>query len=154
MKKILAFNLLMLIAASSWAIPINSPIGYWKTIDDVTHVPKSILELSLDENENLQGNVVKIFSHPGNDQSDLCIACKGRKHNKPILGMTLLERLQPNPKNPGEWSNGKITDPANGKIYHCFLRVADNGQQLNIRGYVGIPLFGRSQTWIRVPSPD
>lgn len=149
MKKILNSIALYLVVTISYAVPINSPIGYWKTIDDVSHTPKSILELSMDENEYLQGKVVKIF---GKDPSELCTACKGRNHNKPILGMILLEKLQANLKSPGEWSNGSIIDPANGKIYHCYVRVSANGQQLTIRGFVGIPLFGRSQTWVRVAS--
>lgn len=144
------FIILLCMNALCFAVPINSPIGFWKTIDDVTHTPKSIMELSMDENDHLQGRVVKIFPEQSRDQNELCIACRGANHNKPILGMILLENMHPNSNNPGEWSNGRIIDPANGKIYHCYLRVAANGQELYIRGYLGIPLFGRSQTWVRV----
>jgi len=125
---------------------LTSPLGYWKTIDDISGKPRSIIYIS--ENQNsLQGKVVQIFPRPGHTIHDVCTECKGENSNKPILGMTILKNLQ---ASESQWQNGEILDPANGKTYKCNIRLTDNGKHLNVKGYIGIPLFGRSQTWERV----
>lgn len=129
------------------AVPTNSPIGYWKTIDDVSGKPKSIIQIWQDDNKNLLGKVVKIFPKEGEDQTKLCSACSGEKHNQPIVGMVILTGLQ---AQKNKWDSGKILDPENGKSYSCSVKVNDNGKKLNVHGYIGIPLLGRSQTWERV----
>lgn len=156
MKKILlsifmTVSLFMLIPIS-YASASNSPLGYWKTIDDVTGKPKSILKIFMSGGA-LYGQVVKIFPRPGYDQNELCTACTGYRHNKKIVGMVIMEGLHQNPNSPAEWSGGTIMDPLNGKTYKCYITLISNGQKLNVRGYIGISLFGRTQTWIRVPKP-
>lgn len=135
---------------SAFAAP-DSPVGYWKTIDDITGKPKSIVHIWRTANNTLEGQVVKIFPSPGKTQSEICTACKGDKLNQPIVGMVILSGLQ---GNQTHWKNGEILDPENGKSYSCSLRVADNGNLLDVHGYVGLPLLGRSQTWQRVDVMD
>jgi len=150
MKKISQlFFICLSLFVLQYAYAANSPIGYWKTIDDVTGKPKSILHI-YETNGALYGQIVKIFPRPGYDQNELCSACKGSRHNKRIVGMVIMEGLKQSTNNLSEWSGGQILDPVNGKTYRCNIEVTDNGQQLNVRGYIGVPLFGRSQTWIKV----
>ncbi len=47
------------------------------------------------------------------------------------------------------WEDGKIYDPKSGKTYDCILKVKENNKVLDIRGYVGVPMFGRTSTWTR-----
>jgi len=141
----------MLFAGIAIAATNASPVGLWKTIDDVTDKPKAIIHITEAQDHTLQGSIVKIFPRPGHDQNELCSACKGLKHNQRIVGMTILEGLRPDHKSPGYWKGGKILDPKNGKTYHSTLQLVDD-KTLSVRGYVGIPLFGRSQTWHRVSS--
>jgi uncharacterized protein (DUF2147 family) len=128
-----------------------SPVGLWKTIDDITGRPKSILEVS-EQNGHLGGKIVKLYTKPGEDPNKLCHACSGSRHNQPIVGMMIVEGLTASADHPGAWSEGKILDPKNGKTYHCSMQLMDKGQKLKVRGYLGISLFGRTQTWIRVKS--
>ena len=46
------------------------------------------------------------------------------------------------------WTGGKIYDPQAGKVYSCTMKLKAN--TLNIRGYVGISIFGRSSEWNRI----
>ena len=124
-----------------------SPIGYWKTIDDTTGRPKSIIKIWKSNDQMLMGKVIKIFPKQGNDQAKVCTACKGENHNQPIVGMVILSQLK---NKQAHWADGKILDPENGKTYSCSLRTTAAGRKLNVHGYVGLPLFGRSQTWERV----
>lgn len=130
-----------------------SPIGYWKTIDDVTGNPKAIVQIWQQPDKTLWGRILKIFPRPHHDQNELCTACKGERHNQPIVGMTIIKRLKLAKDITLQWRGGEILDPKNGKIYHSLINLTENGQKLRVRGYIGLPLFGRSQTWFRVDDP-
>jgi uncharacterized protein (DUF2147 family) len=127
---------------------VDSPIGYWKTIDDVTGKPKSIVQIWKTDDHVLMGKVIKIFPKDGSaDQAKVCNECKGDLHNQPIVGMVILSGLKAKER---QWGNGKILDPENGKSYSCAMHTTDNGKKLDVRGFIGLPLLGRSQTWERV----
>lgn len=127
---------------------LNSPIGYWRTLDEVTGKPKSIIRIWKDENNKLQGKVIKVFTSDGSDPTTkICSACTGIMHNQPIIGMVVLTGLTAKKQ---QWGNGQIVDPENGKSYKCALRTLENGKKLHVRGYLGLPLLGRSQTWERL----
>lgn len=155
MKKLFclaASALIMLFAQGVSAADSNSPVGLWKTIDDVTGKPKSIIEITETPQHTLQGKVIKIFPRPGYDQNEICAACRGPKHNQRIVGMIVLEGLRADVDDPGRWNNGKILDPKNGKTYNSTVQLTDGNTRLNVRGYIGIPMFGRTQIWERVTS--
>lgn len=137
--------LLQVIAASN----NSSPVGLWKTIDDETGKPKAIVQISETRDQTLTGRILKIYPRPGYDQHELCAACTGANHNKPIVGLVILENLVHDKKNTDEWNGGNILDPKNGKTYHCTIQLLNKGERLRVRGYIGLPLFGRSQTWLR-----
>ena len=122
-----------------------TPAGLWKTIDDVTGKERSIVRI-VEVNGEFQGKVETIFERPGDDPDHLCDKCKGERKDKPVIGMTILWGL----KHDGDvWKGGKILDPDNGKTYSCKMELADNGKELNVRGFIGISLLGRTQTWYR-----
>lgn len=153
MKKII-FVLLILLSGSLFSIAnaqtIYSPIGYWKTIDDVTGKPKAIVEIWQQSDSTLSGRIIKLFPRPGYDQYSLCKACEGELHNQRIVGMVFLKNLVQSQNDSLQWAKGEILDPKNGKIYQSSLRLSKNGQNLLVRGYIGLPLFGRTQTWVRI----
>lgn len=131
----------------------NLAIGFWKTIDDVTGKPKAIVQISENHDKTLSGRIIKIYPRRGYDQNELCEACSGIKHNQRIVGMEFLEKLTQDPEHHERWSNGTILDPHNGKLYSASLRVMDHGNKLYVRGYVGLPLLGRTQIWEKVENP-
>ena len=65
--------------------------------------------------------------------------------SKPLLGLEILKDFV---FEDGKWTDGTIYDPKTGKTYSCNLNIKNDGQ-LNIRGYVGISLIGRSESWKR-----
>jgi uncharacterized protein (DUF2147 family) len=125
----------------------NSPVGYWKTIDDITGKPKSIVKIYRNQDQTLAGQVVKLYPSSDKEKHTVCIACSGNKHNQPIVGMVILSGLK---SSSAQWGDGNILDPHNGKTYNCSAKLAENGKRLTVRGYIGLPLLGRSQTWERV----
>lgn len=124
----------------------QTPIGTWKTIDDKTNQPKSHIEI-YEKGGKLYGKVVK-FLRANADPNRRCTDCSGSKKNQLIMGMNVLENME---LKDGMWKNGVITDPENGKEYSCRMWLKQgNPNELVVRGFLGISLLGRSQTWYRV----
>ncbi|OGT38829.1 MAG: hypothetical protein A3F12_04795 [Gammaproteobacteria bacterium RIFCSPHIGHO2_12_FULL_38_14] len=151
-KHILLISCLIFLSGVVFANPSPtqnklSPVGYWKTIDDISGKPKAIVQIWKSSDQKLYGKVVQLFNR---DPHVRCKTCVGEKQNQPIVGMTILNHFKPDQNQVATWNGGSILDPKNGKVYHSTMRVLSNGKQLSVRGYIGIPLFGRSQVWERV----
>ncbi|CAD6558794.1 DUF2147 domain-containing protein [Paraburkholderia sabiae] len=143
-KQALVAGLLLAGAASAFA-QADTPVGTWQTIDDHTGQPKALVQISQDANGALSGKVIKGLG--ANDQPDRrCTACTDARKDQPILGMTIISDMK---KDGDNWDGGQILDPENGKLYKCKMHVEDGGQKLVVRGYIGVSLLGRSQTWVR-----
>lgn len=125
-----------------------TPVGLWKTIDDHSHKPRALVRIS-ESHGVLSGRIIRLFRAPGQDPAPRCADCRGKRHDQPVLGMKILWGFR---RDGGRWQDGRILDPETGKIYRCRLRVSDDGEKLRLRGYIGLPLFGRSQTWLRADS--
>lgn len=123
-----------------------SPVGKWKTIDDATGEEKSIVEIWI-EDGLLTGRIDSLFIKEGEDPNPICDKCKGENKDKPVLGMTIIWNMR---EGDEYWQGGKILDPENGKIYGCKLKVIDSGKRLEMRGFLGVSLLGRTQYWHRV----
>lgn len=143
MKSLFVTAILML--ASSLVTAAGSPVGVWRSIDDKTRQERSIIRIT-EENGELKGVVEKLFDQPGDDPAHLCKECKGERKDKPIMGMTILWGLK---KDGDAWAGGEIFDPKNGKTYRCKMTLSEDGKSLNVRGFIGISLIGRTQTWLR-----
>lgn len=122
-----------------------SPVGLWKTIDDNSGQPRGLIRIR-EFHGRLEGIVEKGFPKPGENQPPKCDKCDGARHNQPILGMTILWGLT---KQGDEYQGGEILDPESGKIYRAKMKLIDNGKKLEVRGFIGVSLFGRSQIWLR-----
>jgi uncharacterized protein (DUF2147 family) len=125
----------------------NSPVGRWKTIDEKSGKAKSIVRI-WEENGKLRGKVETLFREPGQEQDPVCKVCPEGTRGEKIRGMTILWDLAP----AGEWwEGGRILDPANGKVYKCRMLPMESGKKLQVRGFIGISMLGRSQVWVREP---
>ncbi|MBN9312645.1 MAG: hypothetical protein BGO40_00090 [Chryseobacterium sp. 39-10] len=116
--------------------------GKWKTIDDETGQAKSIVEITKKTNGKYYGKIAQLLIKPADPN---CTACKDERKGKPILGMEIIRDLK---KDGEEFTGGTITDPKTGKSYKC--TITRDGEKLNVRGYVGFSLIGRTQTWQKV----
>jgi len=133
-----------LAAPLAWAQDA-SPVGLWKAIDDASGKPSALIRIS-ETNGELQGKIEKLFRGEGEEQNPKCVMCKDARKDQPIIGMTIVSGLK---KDGDEYTGGQILDPKDGKIYKSKLSVHEGGKKIEVRGYVGIPMFGRSQVWLR-----
>lgn len=120
----------------------QSPAGTWTTIDDKTGKKRAVVRIVVSGN-TLSGTIVKVYPQPGD--KGICQNCPGAFKDKPVMGMQFLWGLKD--KGNGEWDGGKILDPKTGKIYRA--KVTLQGNKLLVRGYIGVSILGRTQTWVR-----
>ena len=143
MKTLIAATLLSL---AGTARAQATPAGLWKTIDDDTKAEKSLVRVT-ESAGVFTGKVEKILT----DKTDAkCTECSDERKGQPVQGMVILRDIKPDPDDKSQWIGGDILDPNNGKVYKVRIRAADGGKKLEVRGYIGTPLLGRTQTWIRV----
>jgi uncharacterized protein (DUF2147 family) len=125
---------------------LASPVGLWQPLDS-SGKPEGLIRI-FEVNGQYYGRIEP--SSPSDDRNARCTRCTGARHGQPIIGLVLMRHLRPQ---NGEYVGGDILDPDTGKVYGCSLKLTDGGHQLVMRGFLGISLFGRSQTWRRVESP-
>lgn len=139
-------SLLLILACCgpAWG-QVSTPAGLWQTVSDRTGQADGLVRV-VEVNGEYVGTVVAVFSPPAESSNPLCEKCKGDLENKPIVGMTILHGVR---RLPDGYSPGEILDPDEGRVYKCRIALTEDGRKLEVRGYIGMPLFGRSQIWTR-----
>jgi uncharacterized protein (DUF2147 family) len=118
--------------------------GVWKTVSDRNGEAESLIRIT-EADGRFEGTVIRVFSPPAASANPRCELCAGELKDQPIVGMKIL-RGQRRGELSGE---GEVLDPDEGKVYRCTVTLTDGGSRLEVRGYVGISLFGRTQVWLR-----
>ena len=134
-----------MLASNAYAQATDPAIGVWKTIDDKTNQPASLIKIE-EVNGLLQGTILKTFSTTGEPPLVYCNLCKDDRKDKPLIGMKIMTGLKKD--GTGTWSDGRILDPKEGEIYRVKVATED-GKKMDVRGYIGIPLLGRTQVWYK-----
>lgn len=119
----------------------QSIVGDWITVDDNTGEKKSVI-MFYKVGDSYFG---KVKTNLVGKDNPLCTKCEGDRKNKPIVGMVIIENLK---KVGNEYTNGTVFDPETADTYKCTIELV-GADKLKIRGYLGIPMFGRSQYWER-----
>jgi uncharacterized protein (DUF2147 family) len=115
-----------------------APLGLWQTINERGE-PEALVRITEVDGE-LRGHIVRVYSPPAPSANPLCELCPGELKGKPVVGMQILR---------AQGGEGEILDPDEGRVYRCALTLLEGGAKLEVRGYVGISLLGRSQVWLR-----
>jgi uncharacterized protein (DUF2147 family) len=138
--------------AAAWAATSGgepTAAGLWEQVDEKSGKAESWFRIS-EKNGVYIGQIVKTFPKPGEEPADkwLCGKCEGEERNQPVIGLALIKGMQ---RTGLKYENGTIMDPRDGSVYRALMELSPDGQKLEVRGYLGIALFGRSQTWNRLP---
>jgi len=146
MKAAIVAGALVLAGLSAWAQ--STPVGLWKTIDDDSKKEKSLVRIS-EAGGVFSGKIEKLLD-PDTKPDAKCDKCSDERKDQLILGLPIIRNVKANADDATLWDGGEILDPNNGKTYKVRLKPADGGKKLEVRGYIGAPLLGRTQTWHRV----
>ena len=138
--------LVLALAAPSVHAAADSAAGRWRTIDDATGKVRSLVRIS-EHDGTYSGTVEQILiTLPDDDPQHRCIHCTGERKDQPIVGMTVLWGMH---RDGDSYTGGELLDPHNGKTYSAKMTLLDGGRKLDVRGFIGFSLFGRSQVWLR-----
>lgn len=145
MRRLILMTLVMAVSAASFAADqLNGSV--WKTIDDKTGKPRAVVKFT-ETNGVLSGVVQDLVDK---DATKICAACSGSLKNKPVVGLTIVHGLKPVSGVANSYDYGSILDPKTGKTYKLKGTLSNNGKTFNLRGYLGVSILGRNQTWQRV----
>jgi uncharacterized protein (DUF2147 family) len=136
------FVLLAALSASAQTVS-PSPVGTWRTFDDRTGKERSLVRIEV-AGGVLTGRIVATIDPV--DGARTCTGCDDDRKGKPVIGLEIIRGMG---LEGDVWTGGRVLDPETGSVYRGTMHLEDGGQKLVLRGYVVIPLFGRSQTWLR-----
>ena len=121
--------------------------GEWAILDHKTKRPSAIVNIyQVPGTSSYEGVLVRAFDSVGGQLVKTCQGCTGVYYKAKIKGLKLIKRLV---LRNGRYRNGRILDPRNGSWYKITCQLVEGGSRLKVRGYILLPLFGQTETFVR-----
>jgi hypothetical protein len=149
LRSALALAVLVVMGTVARADNEQTAAGFWEATDD-DGKPTAWFLFS-QKHDVFSARLVKGFKKPEEltEEEQYCGKCAGEKKGARIMGLTLFWGMK---RDGLKYTGGSVLDPRSGSIYHAKMDLSEDGQELAVRGYLGIEMLGKTQTWRRLPN--
>lgn len=132
-----------------FALPVwgGELAGLWQEYNDETGNPEALIRIEKLADGSYQGKIEKLVPDTAETVALRCMRCPGRLRNKPYQGLRILTGLQRRDKL--NFEGGEILDPDDGKLYSCNIRLSEDGNSIEVTGYLSLNWIGHSEIWRR-----
>lgn len=124
----------------------STPVGRWHSVDDDGKSKRAEIQVT-ESNGVLTGKILRVLK-AGAGATGTCSKCTDDRKDAPTVGLEIIRNVKQ--VSDGVWAQGEILDPASGKTYSVEMTPIDKGKAMEVRGYIGISLLGRTQVWQRI----
>jgi uncharacterized protein (DUF2147 family) len=122
--------------------------GLWQEYNDETGNPEALIRIEKLADNSYQGKIEKILPDVATNAALRCKNCPGELRNRPLLELRILSGLRR--RDATTFEGGQIMDPDDGKIYRCNIRLLDDGNTIEVTGYLSFNWIGHSEIWRRI----
>jgi uncharacterized protein (DUF2147 family) len=140
----IAFMLLFTIAMPAWSAELT---GLWEEYNDDTGNVDALIRIKKLPDNTYEGTIEKILPDSVENSKLTCTRCQGGLRNQPLLGLRILSGMKR--KDEENFEGGGILDPDDGETYSCRIRLSEDGNTIQVTGYLNLYWVGQSEIWKR-----
>ncbi len=142
------FTFIFLSLLLSTAVRGGELVGLWQEYNDDTGKPEALIRIERGRDDAYEGRIEKLLTGVPENTAATCKLCPDELRDRPLLGLRILSGLKRH--DALVFDEGKIVDPDDGKVYQCRIRLAEDGDSLEVTGYITFNWIGHSEVWRRV----
>lgn len=143
-KSIVACMLLFSISTLAWGEDLA---GLWQEYNDDTGNVDALIRIEKAADNTYEGKIEKVLAKPVDNPTLICKKCRGDLRNRPFLGLRILSGMKR--KDNLNFEGGEILDPDDGETFKCQIRLSEDGNTIQVTGYIGVNWIGQSEIWRR-----